>query len=579
MHFRLPQNLLQEVVSYDPVLKKVAVKAKASNSGKPRMSLGVPDDLFPLEFATREKQAEWARALNTKPDKERVMSVGEYPYGRGVLLYQDSTWYAFWFFYNDARKAYPDKLKGHDYLYGFSMAYRSTEASLRRNREISLGHTSSGDLLSNAAPAAEVKYGKVSMHKHTLLVTESLVVAGNDRIPLTVGHYRRYTETNRRKNSALTQWIDQFKETIPTWDDGHTTLARVAENGDIRKLLPYRNKNKLESAPLKELLIDYYNARVRSLIAKTDFLVDLLKTPFFSRELNNTIAEMMDIYKDPLTKRIEQVLIPFHRFNTKIKWVEQFTTIYPEASLDYCQQVYQVGEYMRPLKNHEVEGAGAKWLGQNMPIASFVQVVKRMMEKEIDSRKNDPTRRPWLDINALWLQSVHNLDDVLSMARSIAQAQGCTDTLPDIPHPKRWRLSELHDHLAAERFKILTPNEDLNQDLFPTPIKVEEGGNKWTFFQPSDVHQLALWGNAVRNCVGSASGYREGIKKKKHFIILAMLDSKPRFTIQLKVNNGVADVEQIADIGNRRLNDTERSAYEQAFKQALSIREQQLTAA
>ena len=116
------------------------------------------------------------------------------------------------------------------------------------------------------------------------------------------------------------------------------------------------------------------------------------------------------------------------------------------------------------------------------------------------------------------------------------------------------------------------------QDLFPAPVKVEHLGSTWTFFQPRDIHQLGQWGQAVRNCVGNASNYREGVKKKTHFIVLAMIDQRPRFTIQAKVSNGVLNVDQIADIGNRRLDDNERASYELTFAKALILQDQLLPA-
>ena len=102
------------------------------------------------------------------------------------------------------------------------------------------------------------------------------------------------------------------------------------------------------------------------------------------------------------------------------------------------------------------------------------------------------------------------------------------------------------------------------------------GDGYFSFFQPHDTHQLAAWGRAVRNCVGGGHGYAEGIKKMKHLIILCMIENKPRYTIQLTVDNGVMSVVQIADVGNKRLDDVERSNVEHAFKEALHVREEQL---
>jgi hypothetical protein len=124
----------------------------------------------------------------------------------------------------------------------------------------------------------------------------------------------------------------------------------------------------------------------------------------------------------------------------------------------------------------------------------------------------------------------------------------------------------------AETWKIQNPNHDLPQKLFPQPIKAGEH----TFFQPIDTHQLAHWGRAVHNCVGS-SNYMEGIKKYKFLIVLCMIKGTPRYTVQLKIDNGMMHVSQIADVGNRRLNDSERADVEDAFKLALQQRESELS--
>ena len=97
-----------------------------------------------------------------------------------------------------------------------------------------------------------------------------------------------------------------------------------------------------------------------------------------------------------------------------------------------------------------------------------------------------------------------------------------------------------------------------------------------TFFQPIDTHQLAAWGRAVRNCVGGGYGYAEGIKKMKHLIILCMIDNKPRYTVQLTVDNGIMNVDQIADVSNSRLDAHQHGQVEDAFKKALQQRELQL---
>ena len=138
-----------------------------------------------------------------------------------------------------------------------------------------------------------------------------------------------------------------------------------------------------------------------------------------------------------------------------------------------------------------------------------------------------------------------------------------------------------------------TRNEDFNlpQDLFTKPVKVtwqqafehkncgtgiDKGKPMWadlensviSFFQPITSHQLADWGRAVRNCVGNSS-YAGAINRKRYFIVLAMVNHKPRYTIQLKLSDGVLVVDQIADIGNRRLSDEERDFVQKSIAYAL----------
>lgn len=167
----------------------------------------------------------------------------------------------------------------------------------------------------------------------------------------------------------------------------------------------------------------------------------------------------------------------------------------------------------------------------------------------------------------------YELNDTFSMAIRIL------DHGNELTPPKRWRINEFHDYVQAESWKIQNPNESLRQDLFPEPIRVTRDGETWSFFQPVDTHQLAMWGQAVRNCVGSASHYADDIKKRKHFIVLCMIDGKPTFTIQLVVDMGLMSVKQIAGVANQRLTEDQREAYTEAFREVLQQREKQLQSA
>jgi len=224
---------------------------------------------------------------------------------------------------------------------------------------------------------------------------------------------------------------------------------------------------------------------------------------------------------------------------------------------------------------------GKQWLRDNLPVESFLNMLHTYYQRELEERewiRTDSKTGNKHIYFSLWRDTYQMLTQCIAAER--------TDNLK----PRRWRLQEWHDHLMAESWKIQNPNVALPQKLFPEPIRVPfndvinhtqsgtlPGNGCFKFFQPIDTHQLAAWGRAVRNCVGGGHGYAEGVKKMKHLIVLCMIDNKPRYTVQLTVDNGVMTVNQIADIGNRRLSDVERANVEDAFKEALHQRETQLT--
>ena len=214
-----------------------------------------------------------------------------------------------------------------------------------------------------------------------------------------------------------------------------------------------------------------------------------------------------------------------------------------------------------------------------MPVASFFH----MVAKHIEEAKIPVGNRPYLPctishgtgLTQYYFSNWHDTVQMLHKVLCDREAKNIEALLP----PKRWRLTEFHDYVQAEAWKIENTNHKLPQDLFPEPIKVLLDDQSWTFIQPIDTHQLAAWGQAVRNCVGDAASYAEGVRKKKHFIVLAMLDNKPTFTIQLEVDRGMMSVKQIVGTSNARLTGDQQDSYTKAFAQALKLQESKLQSA
>jgi len=246
-----------------------------------------------------------------------------------------------------------------------------------------------------------------------------------------------------------------------------------------------------------------------------------------------------------------------------------------------------------------------KYLRQ-MPVKTFFEIIKKRAEeyKAEDHQSSYDFQSEMHSHMAYfreWTDTMSLLDDIIGSQALEGTGTTSLDVAMDmapldmktveISKPRRWRLTEFHDHLMGIQWK--TRNEDFNlpQDLFAKPVKVtwqqayvdelssgaiSKDSMMWTehensvisFFQPITSHQLADWGRAVRNCVGNSS-YAGAINRKRYFIVLAMVDHKPRYTIQLKLSDGVLVVDQMADIGNRRLSDEEKYFVQNSIAYAL----------
>ena len=276
---------------------------------------------------------------------------------------------------------------------------------------------------------------------------------------------------------------------------------------------------------------------------------------------------------------LNALIQPYSELQVFIDAVCHIKCIWRDMDINYLHSRY---DYLSRIEMHGYHSeTGYQWLRDNLPVESFLNMLSKQYDKAVETSKEYKSRQRVDNRTG----NVHMYDyewrDTYSMLTQCIK--GGTD--PAKLKPRRWRMTEWHDHLMAETWKLDNPLTSLPQKLFPEPIKIPLKGsitmaepevvNTYTFLQPLDTHMLAHWGRAVRNCVGSQS-YADGIKKFRHMIVLVMIDNKPRYTVQLTVDNGVMHVSQIADIANARLNDMDRAIVEHQLKMALNVRELQL---
>ena len=559
MEFRLPENLHHQLLAYDPALKALAKEKKAAEKPegarkKSKYPIGNINDLIPANIVDPAAMEIAIDRLNSTiaPQKYYVFYT---PLSRSVtgrkvkaiLYYWESVWVAAWFPNAD-----------EDYLYGFSYAISITKAGRKGLRQISFNRDSM-DLV--VADMETRKYGRVDYHVHTATVTLDTVCSSRSYHwdPFNVNEW--CAKGKLMKRDCIKLFTEEMRTRIPVWKD-ECVFARVDKKINNLDYLFGQSLNMFGYKTPEEADVSWVPtaANTGNKICKyLDIPVVIFAKPFVQKELQLACDAAIKTFNDPTATDSRSALKPIKRFIAYMEGIRWIHSLWPDAPIDYYQT------YKEALSSIDFNSWGMthlinrytkakQWVQEHMPITSMFLILDKAVKEEM-VRTTHP-------VNGL---TIYALRDTFTMINTVLDAD------QPLEPPTRWRLTEFHDHVQSEAWKIKNTKQDLPQDLFPSPIKIAHQEHTWTFLQPMDTHQLSQWGQAVRNCVGTG-GYAEDVKKRLQFIVLCMLDGKPKFTIQLKLNHGLMSVQQIAGIGNARLNDDEKALYTDTFRQALAIR-------
>lgn len=585
MQFNLPGQLAIEVAGYDSTAKQLAKLQQAAQvkSKKTTYPNGKPFNMFPSDIV---KDSDWnaaVEAINRAPADSKIQLFskpvfGEQPKVFAFVYYYKQLWVAGWM----------PRRNDDGYYYGLTFAYKDTAAARKQctERFIAKQQTLSSFMFNQRGVEEDmlprIKDGRTYWYRKTVIFDQQSFIDGYTR-----AYWENVTENHSLKSyskchvihKSLDQWQKELLKNVPTYKDSH---------GYFDRLVPANNT--------LEAVMTSYHARPAWLshsnkyIHDVDEIINRLKEwnrfehmqsifehKWFRVMVLNAMKETEDIH-NKLSKENSydrrKLAGPYATLMQFMKTISTILFIYPDMDHNYLHSRYDW------LCKSEMPGlhseTGMDWIRTNLPYQSLMNMFEmhykhQLEEYEANKRLRNPDTATgnYHVYFTLWRDTYSMLTQCI--------AAGITDNIK----PRRWRLVEWHDKLMAETWKIRNPNTDLPQKLLPEPIKVEQCNDgedtKYVFIQPKDTHQLAAWGQAVRNCVGSGSTYSEGIKKMKHIIVLCMMNNTPRYTIQLTVDNGVMNVKQIADIGNRRLTDIERADVQEAFQAALHIRESQLS--
>lgn len=580
MEFRLPTNLQTELLSYDPTLKKLASNRKTSGGTKkkPKYPLGNPNDIIPADVVRPHELQNAIDNINSSEVEQRfhrfIRITGDaVPMSTevfAILYHYESCWYAAWL---------PTKDKRADYLYGFAFAFKDNNVAWRaiphKVREL-------------RQEFAELKhYGRSALHFMQKHVTTEDIQDSNKwsfqgwSIP----------GISWRKGQHIRECINEFRQTIektiPCWEDSRDLFDRIKcksladvlflDYGVTKPSETFWSKYDRNTWMLNVesffQIVDYHFTLGNSnkyVYAHELYLIPrirhILDKPFFRKWIQHKCNDVMQEYSNPKSTSRRKVRRGWNQILELCKHISYVNNIWPDCPIDYYQTYIEDMLQLRSFGAPHTKTID--WLREHMPVASFFNILSKFLA-ECDLKTHG---RHDIDLGihtyyfSDWRDTIDMLNNIYAVDKTIQP-------------PKRWRLSELHDHVQAEAWKINNPNHSLPQDLFPKPVHITMQDKKITFIQPIDTHQLAQWGKAARNCVGSAKHYADGVKKKKHFIVLCMVDNQPCYTVQLEVNNGLMSVKQIAGVCNSRLSDDERDLYTKAFAEALKVRDSELQSA
>jgi len=234
---------------------------------------------------------------------------------------------------------------------------------------------------------------------------------------------------------------------------------------------------------------------------------------------------------------------------------EKLKTDYPKELIDFEQSILienvkilqSMWDYISIdlIRNHidsleivslPIEEAHLEWLKSNIKLESFLNMVSTHYNKvgciEIDSFIKD---------------TFNQLKKLLEKNVSVKP-------------PKRWRLTEFHDHVSYLYLEHTTQNNVLKTIIEPYSV------DDYTVSQPANSLNIIIWGKKVKNCVAS---YEERIGKSI-WIFFIEKDGVPLYTVETDLSKDL-HIRQIVSQCNGRVDDEGRAlAYKlimEAFKQ------------
>lgn len=560
MQFTVPSSLQQRIAKYDPELRrrlKAEAAAERSAARGPSFPLGLPVGLIPPEVIPADA---FLRALQTINSSTALRHHEHW-------LDNDGHFKAVIWHVNagNGRKlwvaAYADPIEG------LHLAWAAKGASIHAPHRLYLYEGTPGFNPFNEEEAETLECGRSTFIVRRWHFTEANVIS--EPRYLHVANIWTVGLGNGRAACSKREFIQQ------TGDRVHRYATSMLSKS-------WEEKGSCPFARIQDtwgLLLRITNAPADWVPTASQFLSrSCVDTPWFRNQIQIALKDMHAEYEATVASP-HRIRNQWSNFRDQCKGLKHITEIWPDASLDHLQALWPFGEAIyRRLAVDDILGANQRygpggyqyygenpviaWIREHLPLPTFVHWMRRATEDT--------------DNYQLIRQFNKRLAAYITNGMQWSEEQQRWVGVRELPKPKRLRLSDLNRQLEERLWKIKVPDAPLPQDLFPQPVRITTDEARLSFFQPNSVHQLAEWGNAVRNCVGNGT-YADRIKKFQNFIVLGMVDGKPTFTIQLSHRDGQLITDQVVSTSNQSLSADQRLLYQQGMELALIHQAEALT--
>jgi hypothetical protein len=614
MELKLNETLQNHLAEYDQTLARTKAAAEQQErtqrlraSRAQTWALGRIKPMIPKAIVSEEAQNLAIKDINMDTVEERIRSWRDKDNKLiAFIAHFESIWYAWWL------------SPTPDYIYGVAVTIKNTAATLQKiinnapqgRMYLSTGRPRSEELVMyvpgdwpikgvHQNDLVEYKVGRCKfLTWNQCIRTEHIErgFAAGWSHPLTYNglsnskgqRFRNiHTEAQGLLKTKVIRWVDRNTGTFTRLRNNYNTIWYCMHQQSLRgnttgNATIFRESDVSfdQFSHTSEFYIDLFLYK-HELMCQTDEQRQFYNRPAFKSLLQKAIDESSKAFAKAQTDDQDcwntyLIAQPIYKVYYWLQWVHQIYRIWPDCPVDYYYNNFDMLQYIEVINLVSRPNITKQWLRENMPVASFFTLLKNTSTRMLDAvgkpEMSNYNRYDFTTCNVRRYQiiKIRDLSDTLSMIQSILIAD------KTLEKPKRWRLSEWHDHVQSESWKLTHKNQELPQDLFPQPFKLTVEGTKVCIMQPIDLHQLAQWGQAARNCVGTG-GYSDKVKRKQEFILMIMLDNKPRFTAQLKLQAGILKVVQIKDVSNKTLNIEQKTLVEFCLGEALNALSESLT--